>query len=824
MPGFISDMQMASFRTTPPQSANNTWVRQRHLPPLPSLAAAPSDPASPPASPPAQPHQPHSPLRPLTQPVSPRTPYSAPSGVESFFTRRDPSDGHPSQNVPPTQPHSSLTASHSPKAAGASRIPSTFSADRVTSRFSPAVRNLPTRKASQPDSVIETISMNRWNDQATTTLNRPTSNDEASKRHVPKPKRRTPPKLDLSRLFSRRKSSQTSTHPAAPPSSYTPRSIPSSELSPSQLTPRPPHRASGSPGDPLSPSLRKPDEPRLDPDNARYTRLNVHRAPSETRHRSPEIQIREADANANYTSLIDEYGNRLPKNKPLPKCPRDTFLSMSTARTDSLNTNSSSNLALEAMQLGISSRNRPKRNIGRSRSNEEMSTISGRSSVRHSSSSLGTTVRSVSPGHKKPLTALKTLGPDSSFQGHSILVLSDADDSEDEFDEKLTPQTHIANVDDITEGSIHDANIGTVYSVKSPRPIHREAADKRPLLPEIDSSPSAESSSPDSDGGTFQEDSVQEESVRSSASSRSIDELSRGQPWLESATTSVNAPTTQEAPYRQSGYSFAMRHSLDSVSMHQTEISGPVTPPAERIARAFREKPTRTHQLMAVTAEEAQLLSAMRARRASVQQRFLEVCNGDNTEGGSSQPHVRNFSRPSAPDSGPRPSTVFTDLSGADPANGIMIGARDFAAERSKPEGTVDDSQSRESYFSADAQQPPAAPADHIWDDVQTWRKQMGREGPRKASRPFSEETPMPPERPAQPKQNNSDDLQAWYHRYERFGSVGERAHNARAESPVNAGEDSGSLSRQDSITRDVLAAWGDLGGRQSGMIELGSG
>ena len=635
----------------------------------------------------------------------------------------------------------------------------------------------------------------QWPEDIAFALNRQITREDIHKRAQARSKRKTPPRLDLSRLFNRRKSSQNSV--TGPSSAKTPRSVPFVEESTDQHTPQWARHRPGSLSkeSPLSPRQMPALSPRA-VDDIPSPNMNAKRPPAGMQHWFDGLESADAQPSDYVRENRYTESKRLNVDKPLPQCPRDTFLSMSTARTNSVVAGSrdvnvrSPNLSHQA---GTASHQAP------SCSNNDRvppSSSSGNSQAK-SSASIRTAARRKQPRrHKSP--PKRQHDPDSSFQGHSVLVLSDPEDSDDLMDDDSGITTQVASIN----GSIHNANIGTMYAVQSPKSIRAPPAALDSATDAVGyiSSTSAASSSPESDGGTFQEG-----SETSSPHSKSQGSMSCCQPWLSDSTSSVMpSPQTDDQRPSQPGPEWR-----DSISLRQSDVSGRATPPMQRITNAFRDNPTRTHQLMAVTAEEAHLLATMRARRAAEQTKMFPSPNSAGEASPRSRAE-RGISRPSARVSKLHASTVFTDISDSAPLEemasdaALLSPARDF---RDSVNGSATPRVRSNSFGKLErAGRPSTAVVDCVWEDVQAWRKHTGLSRSKSISRlqPGKRDS-QSSARPAMPKGWNSDPAQR-----------GSRHRHGRSDSGSVFGLDTGTFSMGNvdgSVAGDVLAAWGDLGG-----------
>lgn len=672
--------------------------------------------------------------------------------------------------------------------------------------------------------------MEQCSEDIASTLNKQVVNEDDQRRTQARSKRRTPPRLDLSRLFTRRKSSQNSNPAPAPSSARTPRSVPLVEDSFNH-----PVIQSRSKDSSLSPRQVSLQSPRM-VDDTPSPKVHVKRPLPGIQHWFDGMEATNDRHPDYFPENRQNETKKLNVDKPLPHCPRDTFLSMSTARTDSIGTeNQNGNVK------GAQRRNGDPKGVQQHAGDTKAAqstrppfvavhplsshpvrervrpvTSNSNAEVKSQSSSASTQRRKQSKRRKSP--PKREHDANSNFEGHSVLVLSDHEDSDDLVDDESAVTTQVASID----GSIQEANVGTMMSVRSPKSIANPSAGlDRPLDPvEYHSSTSAASSSPDSDGGTFQD-----ESEGSSPVSRC-----QG-PWLSDSTSSL-APAAQEDDRKPSPTGPEWR---DSVSLRQSEVSGRATPPIQRIANAFRNNPSRTHQLMAVTAEEAQLLATMRARRAAEQTRLYSPGESAQTGSlprqrpGSSMPPGGLANRASKLHA----STVFTDISESIPLAGntaeeMASDAALLSPTRDIRESVAESATPRSSSGISDhghghaAKRPSTANVDGVWEDVQAWRKHTGAGLARSKSISRLQHSPRSRDstgsgsaRPVLPKGWNSDPAAhrtAWHGRGDSGGS------DARSFSLGFVGDRGSTVAG--SVKGELLAAWGDLGGLRGVRVD----
>ena len=602
-------------------------------------------------------------------------------------------------------------------------------------------------------------------------------------------RRKNPPRLDLSRLFSRRKGSQTS-EPTPPKTSSKYSNSP--YTSSAQSTPFWPARNAqpSSQGPPTARHLTC----RSPPADAMSPKINVRRPPQGIKHwfdgvgeDPPDVDYfsvprpsleepQELDA-----SEVEDTGARSER-------PRHTFLSISSSRTARASDKPNQN-SIAQPQYDESTRATDVPHTWRSISDGAVQSHSSSSTERQYPLT-ATSTRSQSlpekamPSAPRPAARHHVAGQDASFQGHSVLVLSDPDDSDDPLDDGTVNYSRYNSLGGLTsDGVICDAKMANVYSVQPPHAVRPVGHAHRAATSITDGSqPSSES--------TFDHSSLSDLSQDISS-----EDPSDHTPWLSSPTMSIRSKSpaasscyddddlpsrrTYHDSYSQQPQDYnpehAQRKSYKTISMHQTEISGRATPPMERIARAFRDNPTRTHKLMAVTSEEAEMLASMRRQRASMERRFLPTADEDTA---TATPVLQNpdhnrppwvprsldrnsYSRPTslALSNVPRESTVFTDVSDplppSDTASAAALLSPDLNDYYSRPHRrtrtrtTNPRDSTRTSILHAlpQARQTPYAQLRHytsqyelesrakqsnppsietvskVWEDVQAWRR-----------------------------------------------------------------------------------------------------
>ncbi|KAI9654443.1 MAG: hypothetical protein M1831_005409 [Alyxoria varia] len=454
--------------------------------------------------------------------------------------------------------------------------------------------------------------MDPLNDNSTPASSGSTSTAQTSEPSLSR--RKNPPRLDLSKLFPRRKTSpqapQQSSH-RRPSNNSSTSTANSADISSSQSTPsswsnrlmgaNPCHQA----------PLRSPKAPEM-----KSPKINVRRPPPGIKHWFDGLADEWADSDEALMPETHEAedirreldGFSFSKNQA-----RDTFLSMSTMYLEQpLNQPSSRNtedtskrrtMSLQRPPSGAPTQSDRTGDTSSSESTERQSQISN-DTVRHE---VDHERRARHPGEK----ASQHSQASTVFQGHSILVLSDPDDSDDGADDEPLHEANLA-FEGLKPSHIYGQRLIASGSASGQRSFIRSSGSSGPQMLTATNSFSRQASATDS----WQEPSTSP-SLFSPRPSTSSGATSSHGPWLSSPSTSLRSPA--------SSHDLSIRESNNAsiFSGHQSQVSDQASPPMEKIARAFPKADgygdvsSQTHQLMAVTPEEARLLASMRAKQAS---------------------------------------------------------------------------------------------------------------------------------------------------------------------------------------------------------------
>lgn len=583
-----------------------------------------------------------------------------------------------------------------------------------------------TNIAPEPD----TEAMYRWTEDVTTVLNRKRSSEERSSgRHSNKhAERKVPPKLDLSRLFTRRKSSKpltvnlsgNSTQNDTNISNSPPYSAKSDYQSPQQHTPQQqtPHsgtqwnfrlkKAKSRDSTPaVTPRINAVGHTQMDMDSPK---INVRRPPPGIQHWFDGYAEEGSPLLENDTPSSPESPMHIKSKRART---RDTFLSMSsqidTAKSDPAQPHSQ-----EESLKGLGLSGIPKHRVQRSKSDfaEQVPALlvePPRPKSQRSRSSTAALQQSIR--RRRQLSARQDCLPQSITKGQSILILSGNDDSEGDQsgDERSDQVTGTVSPSAYPDPSTHETALANVMLPTSPTGIRRSReTDRKPSLQvpdnvtsitstDIDDSSQATSMDNHSPRTTLLSESRPISYADDFPDSRPISSVDFPEPWLASPTMSVISPPMA---------------SLIPSTIYPPSPGSEISASTHRNPSIRRQGPT--HHLMAVTAEEAQLLENIRRTRAQL----------------AAQSHTHRL----ADGSSSRPATASTRESrdrsrsaGAESADTtrqiVTISEPPLSEPKSSPKPSL-----LSPPFSPLASpplsiRPTSNTVTQVWEDVQAWRK-----------------------------------------------------------------------------------------------------
>ena len=693
------------------------------------------------------------------------------------------------------------------------------------------------KSAPTPDS-----DANPWIDQVSFALNKANSNDEAnfrksSERPVSRNKKDIP-RLDLTKLFSRRKSSRTADAMSLPlvPDAGT---VETGDESPQQAW----HQITNPWGirirkakSTMASDLLDPNFNGLDVDDGGFPspKIHVRKPPPGIKHWFDGVD------DGDSASLWSDPEGRpsLSSDASLPRRYRDTFLSISTGRSPSpastaLSTpvnDESPPAKLETFTLtGRSTRRRidtgtvsptdpfTKSRLVPKRSHSSLSTIrmlNGRAQHRTST-----------PPRQRQL-------PDSIHNGESVLVLSETEDSDGD-DDAASGSQYQDCVEGISPASPNGVPRSTPQTTHRERLRHVDVLPQRPVrIPEVVSPTSIEERSQISD----------DHSPRTSLLSdlRTISFRSEYRPFsFKTGDRPISVRTSQMAEsYNEDNDAW-----LTSPTATTSQATSPIallSEPFLPMSHAESTQPdppaaSKAHRIMIVTDEEARLLASIRRKRAEM--RKARVCDHD-TLSVNAPAHIPH----SSPSLGHarRPSTANPAGTGSTKAPSTSLVAHtkvETPVPHHKSAHLEDVLRCRAPLDRhCELPRPSSSTVERIWQDVQGWRKTAPSPNTTRPKRPslFNIHTEPPalppgvratylsptsssPKRRLPPTQRmKSDGAIETRLRSTRLDVVSGRASRRRSQS---LGE---KLARRDGtdVTADVLAAWGDLGGwRRSAMM-----
>ena len=685
-----------------------------------------------------------------------------------------------------------------------------------------AVDDVPPRKGSAP--TIEIGVPDQWFADDTLEVSEPLSENEATAhphRRNTSRARRDLPRLDLSRLFTRRKASKASNKasPLPTPSANHefPADLKNTPLSPYQSW----YRTTNAWGI----RIRKPKSPEKDEVlTPRLNGLDIE----DVEYQSPKIHIRKpppgiqhwfdgVEDDAASVRLEPEGRPNMSPIKSLSKDNRDTFLSMSSAMTQPVAKEIAPEVLMDESPLEHPSEYFTERRRG----DTVTSTLTQRPIRSHSQRSHSSGVTMKTPAFAKYQTMYRPGHlPDSINKEQSVLVLSEIEES-DADDERSTGQKDY----DLGRTSLDDASDSDACGQLHPG----WRIEERRLTPR--------------DGDCHEK---KFHNVPDLVSTTSIDEGSQQTDDDHSPRTSLLSdmrPLSFRSEYRPISFKSEDR----SVSIHPYETDGEqqawlasptssqVIPPTDlshyltdnylnesRPQTMFRNRPSGAQRLMVVTNEEANLLANMRRRRAEMAMRAANPCPVPRPLTAASRPSIAQPSspprRPAIPRDTIRQTTIH--VSSFSPAASVASEAAMLSP-----------------CAVASPTPPPPQPkhlstetVTHAWQDVQQWRKQGITTSPRpntyrRPSLPHIETAPpnmtshfsMSSSSPEEPRRTRPVLGQRLRSETARRGK-GE-GHKNRSRSLGDALRKREEKEGLSDVKADVLAAWGELGGwRRSGM------
>lgn len=682
-----------------------------------------------------------------------------------------------------------------------------------------SVEDAAPRKGSAP--TLETYSKGRWSGESPREMSASMSDDEAtslSHRRDGSRVRREPPRLDLSRLFARRKSSKTSNKasPLPTPSAmhefrneYRNAAL-SPQLSWYQTT------------NPWGIRIRKPKSPGVD--DILTPRVNGFDVDDEE-YQSPKIHVRRPPPGIQHwfdgvedddTASVQSEPEGRPSMSPSRSLSknRDTFLSIST--------NVTQNFAPEVVTCDSPLEHQDY--FSRHRTDTITSTSTqqaARPNTRRSHSSAATLKHSTQRKHQTSCHHHHL--PESINKGQSVLVLSeteDSDDDEDDHAKELTGGRHgRTSFDDGSESIDHKQ----IYPGRLNRGRVRLPRDTDYHGKKLHNVPDLVSTTSIEDGSQQTDD---DHSPRTSLLSdlRPISFRSEYRP--------ISFKTEHDRPISIQTY-----ESDEHQAWLASESSSQITPPpdlsylTDQYLSVDGSRPTprsrspQPQRLMVVTDEEATLLANMRRRRAEMAR-----------------------SMASGQDAAPRPATALPTTTTfphtrTRPHGHSQSGKGDEHPTFSPAMSLASEAACLSPLPEGPRRKPSTDTVTRVWEDVQRWRKhgptlQVQQSARRRPSLPVIMTAPAttqrlshfssdsegaspalsPRSRPAAGPRMRSETV---IRREQGLGRAGDAEQNRRSRSFADA------LKKRETgndVKADVLAAWGDLGGWRRSVMSVESG
>ncbi|KAL9090635.1 MAG: hypothetical protein Q9159_001882 [Coniocarpon cinnabarinum] len=690
------------------------------------------------------------------------------------------------------------------------------------------------RKRSAPTPYADT---NPWIDDLNFTLNPVATNVETRKsleRSTPRPKREIP-RLDLTKLFTRRKSGRTSEAVTSP--------LPSPPLVQEESEGRSPQQVWQQITNPWGIRIRKAKSAMAN--DILNTQLDHHPG-HRTGHSDSTVNSGNVQPAIKYWFDYVDDGDDLsiksePEGRPslssersLSKRNRDTFLSISSSVSGSATSLSS----IDEPDKEISPSHGLKQfsmstPLTRKRNNTlEISPVSTLESDRPTSkrSQLSvSTIRNID-GRQRLFTPTPSRQPqqlpDSINKGESVLVLSETEDSdeedgEDRYDDarselqsKESLQEHIPSI--CRDGTPLEAD---VQVAKRERLRHVGMAAKR-----LNNAANRVSHTVIDDGSQISDDHSPRTSLLSDLRPISFRSEYRPQSFVRDEPHRLSTLTIP-APEPEPAWLHSPSATVSQLTPSSSNLPAVLSEPALSLSRPHSARPEhatpKAKRIMVVTDAEARLLSSIRRRRAEMMKQRVQ---------GRTDTHTRRQVSKRSASKMRRSRSSFASF--------VENRNTNASASTAQPSNVTHDDGllSPISPMEADPRRPSSGTVNQVWKDVQAWRKQPPAEpvrNPHRPSRPPLAKLDTDPAiaRVQSPMTASSPRSRiAMAQRMASDGVLRVRPHTTTLDEELGHGSKRRSQSLGEKLARrdmtdvkaDVLAAWGDLGGwRRSTMSPL---